>query len=146
MAEGDGVLYNEFKEKVMEGAYNLASGGDTIKVALFSASYNPDKDSDTSYDALSNECSGTGYVAGGATLAGQDVTKDNSNDRGVFDGNDITWSNLGTLSPQPAWAVMYDDTHASNLLIGYWEISTPTNGGDYTIQWSSSPSAIILLT
>jgi hypothetical protein len=39
---------------------------------------------------------------------------------------------------------MYDDTHASDLLIAYWELTTASNGGDYTLQWNAS--GIILLT
>jgi len=149
MAEGDGAIYNNFKEQVMEGIFDLSSGGDTIQVILVSG-YSPDIDADTVYADVSGDeyGAGSGYSVGGETLAGQDVTQDDANDRGVFDGTDLTWSSLGALSPAtPSHTIMYDDTPAApaDPLIAYWELgSTATNGGDYTLQWGAN--GIILLT
>mgnify|MGYP001010736018 FL=1 len=83
-----------------------------------------------------------GYSAGGATLSGAGVTEDTTNDRGVFDASDVTFTgiNVGT----PSHAIMYDDSHASKCLIAYWEVTTPTNGGNYTLQWGAT--GIITLT
>lgn len=153
MAEGDGVLYNGFKEWVMEGVLDLATGGDTLKLTLHQG-YTPNIDTHNDWTDVSGTEYGTanGYTAGGATLAGQDVTVDNTNDRGVFDANDVTWTSLGPLTPTatPSHAILWDDTvttPTADPLIAYWELgSTATNGGNYTIQWSTSPSAIILLT
>lgn len=145
MAEGDGYIYNNFKEQVMEAAFNLLT--DTIKIILVSG-HTPDIDAHTQLTDVSGDeyGAGSGYTVGGETLAGQAVTQDNANDRGVFDGTDQTWSSLGALSPAtPSHAIMYDDTHASDLLIAYWELgTTATNGGDYTLQWGAT--GIILLT
>jgi len=143
MAEGDGYIYNNFKEQVMEGEFDLATGGDTLKLALAS-SYTPDIDAHESWPpATLVEESGTGYTAGGETLANQDVTQDNANDRGVFDADNVTWTGLDVGTP--SHAVLYDDTHVSDLLICYWELgSTPSNGGDYTLQFDAV--GIITLT
>lgn len=142
MAEGDGAIYNNFKEQVMEGVFNLASGGHTIKVGLVTG-HTPDIDAHTQWaDVSANEESGTGYTAGGATLGSQDVTQDNANDLGKFDGADITWSGLDVGTP--SHAIMYDDTAAGDELIAYWELTTASNGGDYTLQWNAS--GIITLT
>ena len=147
MAEGDGALYNNFKEQVMEGEFDLASGADTIKVILVSG-HSTDIDSHTQYTDVSGDeyGAGSGYTVGGETLSNQDTTQDNSNDRGKFDADNLTWSSLGPLSPAtPSHAIMYDSTHGSDLLIAYWELgTTPTNGGDYTLQWNSD--GIILLS
>jgi hypothetical protein len=151
MAEGDGAIYNNFNELVMEGTYNLASGGDTLKLTLHTA-YTPDIDthllwgtagvSSTEYGTAS------GYTAGGKTLTSQDVTQDNTNDRGVFDAADVTWTSLGALSPAtPSHTILWDDTPTSpaDPLIAYWVLgTTATNGGNYTIQWGTN--GIILLT
>jgi hypothetical protein len=147
MAEGDGFIYNNFKERVMAGDFDLSTSGDTIKVILVSA-HTPDIDADSGYSDVSSDEYGTGsgYTVGGATLAGQDVAQNNTADRGEFDATDLTWSSLGALSPAtPSHAIMYDDTHTSNLLIAYWVLgTTATNGGDYTLQWGTN--GIILLT
>jgi len=143
MAEGDGYIYNNFKEQVMEGEFNLASGGDALNLALASA-YTPDIDAHIAFPpATLVEEAGAGYVAGGEVLAGQDVTQDDANDRGVFDATDVTWTGLDVGTP--SHAVLYDEGHASDLLICYWELgTTPSNGGDYTLQFHAN--GIITLT
>lgn len=151
MAEGDGVLYNGFKEYVMEGVFNLATGGHTLKQTLHTA-YTPDIDTHDEWaDAgvSSTEYgTGLGYTAGGATLAGQDVTRDTANDRGKFDATDVTWNSLGPLSPAtPSHTIMRDDTPTTPLdpLICYFVLgTTATNGGNYTLSFGTN--GIILLT
>ena len=151
MAEGDGLIFNNFKEQVMEGIFNLASGGHTIKQTLHTA-YTPDIDTHTIWGdtGVSTTEYGTanGYTAGGKTLAGQDVTQDNTNDRGVFDATDPVWTSLGALSPAtPSHTIQWDDTPTSpaDPLIAVWELgSTATNGGDYTLQFGAN--GILLLT
>jgi len=142
MAEGDGVIYNEFKRGLLAGEYDLATGGDTVKVGLVTG-HTPNIDTHDDWtDVSGDEESGTGYSAGGETLGSQQVTEDTSNDLGKFDGADVTWSGLDVGTP--SHAIMYDDTHASDQLIAYWELATASNGGDYTLQWNSS--GIITLT
>ncbi len=153
MAEGDGVLYNGFKRYLMEGVFNLDAAGDVLQLTLHTA-YTPDVDAHVLWaDAgVSSTEYGTadGYTAGGKVVGSQVVTQDDSNDRGVFDAADVTWTALGPLTPAtPSDCILWDNTPATPLdpLIAYWELDvTATNGGDYTIQWSTAPSAIILLT
>lgn len=142
MAEGDGLIYLDFKDQLLKEGHQMAS--DVLKMALFTSSYTPNQDTDTTFAGLSNECTGTGYTAGGETIANQAVTTDAANDRVLVNGDDVTWSSLGALSPQPAWAVLYNST--SGRLIAYWEVATLTNGGDFTLQFSSSPAAILMVS
>ncbi|MCK4828828.1 hypothetical protein KA005_74575 [bacterium] len=142
MAEGDGFIYDEFKTELMKKGYDLSI--DPVKISLHSSVYVPNLATHTVIADVGNECAGTGYTAAGAVIANPAVTKDVTNHRGVFDGDDVLWSGLGALSPQPAYAVAYDT--ANNKLIAYWEITTLTNGGDYKLQFSAVPSAILLLS
>ena len=144
MAEGDGVIYNEFKRALLAGEIDLSgdSTGHQIKVALVTG-YTPLIDTDIDWgDVSAAELSGTGYTTGGKVLGSKAVTTDTTNDRGKFDAANVTWTGLNAGTP--SHAVMYDDTHAANDLIAYWIVTTPTNGGDYTLQWHSD--GIILLT
>jgi len=147
MAEGDGALYNNFKEQLMEGVFQLQSGGHTIKAILVSG-YTPDIDTHTQYSDVSGSEYSTGdnYTEGGETLTSQDTTQDNDNDRGKFDAANVTWSSLGALDPAtPSHVILYDDTATNDELIGYWALgTTATNGGDYTIAWHAD--GIVLLT
>lgn len=140
MAQGDGALYNEFKEELLLG--NIDMDGHTFKVILVTG-YTPNIDTHSALaDVSANEESGTGYTAGGATLANKAVTKDTTNDRAKFDADDVTWTglNVGT----PSHGILYDDTHATDCLVAYWEVTTATNGGNYTLQFGAN--GILLLT
>lgn len=144
MAEGDGVAYNVFKAALLNGEVDLSadSTGHVIKVILVTG-YSPDIDAHASYsDVSGDEESGTGYSAAGETLASQVVTQDNANDRADFDADDVTWTGLDVGTP--SHAIMYNDDHASDLLMMYWEVTTASNGGDYTLQWHAD--GILLLT
>lgn len=153
MAEGDIVVYNDLKEQLFLKVHNFASGGDTVKVTLHTG-YTPNIDthqvwadtgvSSTEYGTAS------GYTAGGKTLANKSVTQDNTNDRALFDADNVLWTTLGALSPAtPSHALIWNDTPTSpaDPLVAYVVLgTTATNGGDYTIAWSTSPSAILSLT
>jgi len=140
MAEGDGVIFNSFKGGLLGGGFDLAN--DTLKISLVAA-YTPDIDADTAWttttDPGSLEFAATGNYAA-ATVAGNSVSTDTSNNHGAFDANDITWSslNLGASSASPSHAVLWDDTHASDALICYWEVTTASNGGNYTLQFNAA--------
>lgn len=133
MAQGDGAIYNEAKKEFLNGALNLA--GQTLKVMLVTG-YTPNIDTHTGYSSVSSfEVTGTGYTTGGVTLTTKSVTKNTTSDRGVFDADDAAWTglNIGT----PGHAILYSDSHASKCVIAYWEVTTPTNGGNYTLQFNA---------
>jgi len=139
MAEGDPVAYNSFKKGLLDGTFDLVN--DTLKLTLHTG-YTPDIDSHTqrSHVSATEYSTADGYTANGKTISGGVNSQDNSNDRGKFDATDVTWTALGALTPAtPSHAILWDDTAANDELIAYWELgSTATNGGDYTIQWSSN--------
>lgn len=135
----------------MEGVFNLATGGHTLKLTLHT-SYTPNIDSHGLWGdsgvSSTEYTTASGYTAGGKTLGSQDVTQDDTNDRGKFDAADVTWTSLGPLSPAtPSHAILWDDTPSSpaDPLICYWALgTTATNGGDYTLAFGTN--GIILLT
>ena len=130
------VIYNSFKQKIMDGSIDLDT--DTIKVALVIASYTPDQDNHESFADITNEVSGTGYTAGGATLSNVSITKDNTDNEGVFDADDVTWSN-STITARGA--VVYKDsgTPATSWLICYIDFGSDYSSvaGDFKITWNS---------
>jgi len=135
-----GVAYNEVKRALLAGEIDLDAH--TLKIALVAA-YTPNIDTHNGWaDISANEESGTGYTAGGKTLASLAVTEDTTNDRGKFDAADVTWTGLDVGTP--SHAVLYDDTHATKCLIAYWPITTASNGGDYTLQFHAD--GILLLS
>jgi len=141
MAEGNATVYNSFKEALLKGECDLDS--DTLKIILVDGG-TPDIDADASYSDIASgeECSGTGYTAGGETLANPVIAIDSGSDLAALDADDVTWSSLDAGTP--TYAILYDDTHATDQLIAYWELGRASNGGDYTLQWNAS--GIVTLT
>jgi hypothetical protein len=135
-------LYNNFKEQLLLGAHNLDTA--TLKVTLH-AGYTPDIDAHDYFDDVSGtEESGTGYTAGGITVANTVVAQDNTNDRASLDGDNVTWTGLNVGTPSHAILRVDTGTATTSTLIGYWAVTTPSNGGDYTLAFDST--GIVLLT
>lgn len=131
------VIYNSAKQKLMDGSIDLDT--DTIKVALVTASYSPSQDDHEFFDDITNEVTSSNYAAGGSALANKAVTKDNTNNRGVFDADDLSWSSV-TFSPRAA--IIYKDTGnaATSPLIAYIDFGSDqvVSSGTFSIHWSSS--------
>jgi len=131
------VIYNSFKSKIMDGSIDLDT--DTIKVALVTSSYTPNQDSHEDYADLTNECSGAGYTAGGATLANKAVTTDDTDNEGVFDADNVTWSSSTIASARGA--VVYKDSgvDATSWLICYLDLGADYSSvaGDFTLTWDA---------
>lgn len=142
---------NDFKEGLMEAQFDL--GNDTIRVLLLddSTAYTFDPDAHefvADILAVANEMSGTGYTR--KTLGSKQVTEDTTDDEGVFDGGDITWSgiNAGTIQTVVVYKqvggddntpgddpviVVLDDDSAGSLST----LPLPTNGTDVVLQWAT---------
>jgi hypothetical protein len=131
------VLYNIFKSELLKGNIDLEN--DTIRVALLTSSYTPNIDTHKDFADLTNEVSetGTGYTAGGKALTTKAVTKDTTDDEGVFDADNVTWADSSITA---RYAVIYKDTGvaATSTLIGYIDFATNqiSDSGDFTIQWA----------
>ncbi len=84
------------------------------------------------------EVSGTGYTAGGAALANKTVTQDNTDNEGVFDADDVTWS---TSTITARGAVLYKDggSAATRYLICYIDFGADksSEAADFTLQWNA---------
>jgi len=135
MASG---IFNQFKYNCLAGLVDLdGSGAHDIKVALLSSSYTFNADHSYWSDVSSYEVSGTGYTAGGQSLNNKSVTKDNANDKAVFDADDVTWSN-STITAR--YAVLYDNTLINKDLIACFDFGEDksSSNGDFTIQWSAN--------
>lgn len=130
------VIYNSFKAKIMDGSIDLNT--DTIKVALVTSSYTPDQDAHDFFDDVTNEVSGSGYTAGGATLANLAVTADNTDNEGVFDADDVTWSS-STITARGAVIYKSTGTASSSPLICYIDFGEDkvSSAGNFTITWNA---------
>lgn len=131
-------LYGNFLLKALNKEVDFDS--DTIKVALLTSSYTPNQDThDYFNDVSANEVSGTGYTAGGATLASKTATYDAGTNVIVLDAADITFSS-STITAR--YAVVYGSTGTASTspLIGFVDFGSDqsSTNGNFTITWDST--------
>ena len=131
------VIYNVFKKYIMNGAIDLDT--DTIHVALVTSTYTPDQDAHDFFNDVTNEVSGTGYTAGGSALANKAVTADNTDNEGVFDADDVSWT---TSTITARGAVLYKKrggASSADELICYLDFGSDkiSTAGTFTIAWNA---------
>ena len=144
------VVPHSFKSELLSGTHNFATGGDSFKLALYTAgSGSPYAATATAYSSgVANEVSsggGSGYTTGGAALASQAVVTGTGT--APVDFANLTFSSA-TFSA--AYGVIYNDDKSDKLcvVLDFGGTKTATNG-DFTIVFPdpSTPSnAIISLT
>ena len=130
-----------------EGASHVANAAvdwdtDTINVMLTTSTYVPNQDTHNFRDDVTNEITGTGYVAGGAALAGKTRTYDAGTNEVRLDATDLTWTGL-----DPAAAFRYGVIYkarggaaSADELVAYIDFGADQDpgGSDFTIQWAAT--------
>lgn len=134
------VIYNRFKMGLLQGDFDFLDAGDDIKVALTTSSYSPDVDAHEDFADITNEVPGTGnYTSGGQSVANQTVTQDDTDDEGVFDGDDISWANSTIANAR--YGIIYQDTGtpATSLLIAALDFVSDqsTSNTEFKITWNA---------
>ena len=141
-----------FPVELLSGTHNFASGGDTFKIALYTA--NPYTTSSTVFSSTSEVSSGGGsqYPTGGNTLASQAVS--NVNNVATVDFADSVFGSVTPATFTAAFGAIYNTTSSEKLVVvlDFGGNKTCTNG-TFTITFpnptSGTPSgsdAIISIT
>lgn len=112
---------------------------DTIKVALVANTYTPNQDTHTYFSDITGEITGTGYSAGGATLASKTITYTAATNVIALDAADVTWAS-STITAR--YAVIYDSTGtaSASALLGYVDFGADqsSSSGNFTITWDAN--------
>lgn len=129
-----------FKVDLFGGVHNfLNSGGDTFKLALFTSSATLGA-STTAYSS-SNEASGTGYTAGGATLTRVDPTS--SGTTGFVDFADLTFS---TVTITANGCLIYNSSDSDKAVYtGAFGSDKTATAGDFVIQFPAADASNAIL-
>lgn len=138
-------VYNSFKLNLIDTSTKINFSSDTIKVALVTSTYSPSIDNHDFFNDITNEVVGTGYTAGGATLASKTVTQDNTNDKAVFDAADVTWT---TSSITARGAILYKSTGVASTspLIGYIDFGADKTSDGGTFQITINTSGLLTIS
>lgn len=131
------VVYGPALAALASGSINW--GSDTIKVALATSSYTPDQDAHVFFNDITNEVTGTGYTAGGATLGSKTSNYTSGTNTQVLDAADTSWT---TSTITARYAIIYKSTGTSSTspLIGYvnFGADVSSSGGTFQITWDAA--------
>jgi len=131
--------YNKFQGFVGYlglGAVNLNT--DTFKVYLSNAAPSASADdvkTDLAEITMTNEVN---HGAGGGDVQN---TYSETTGTGTFAGTDVTFAASGGSVGPFQYVVLYDDTHASDILVSWWDYAsalTLSAGDSFTVDFGSS--------
>lgn len=116
---------------------------DVFKMLLVDGTYTPDQTNHRYKSSVSGEVTGTGYTAGGFTLAtGLTISYNATTKLFAFDAVDAIWP-AATITPYKG--IVYDNTPATDAtrpLVGWVDFGSLTGitsiAGDFTATWDSS--------
>ena len=113
---------------------------DAIKVALCTSTYTPAQDTHDYFNDITNEITGVGYTAGGATLANCTSGYTAGTNVQKLDADDAAWV---TATITARYAIIYDaqtGVAATSPLIAYVDFGTDvvSTGATFTITWAAA--------
>ena len=134
-------LYGKFGANVLGGeagadAFQMDYLSDTIKATLHTSTYTPNIDTDeVKADATNELTTANGYTAGGQALTTKTVSYNATGNVTTFSADDFSWTASGG-SLVFRYVVFWDDTIASDPLIGYIDAGAQTvaDGNTFTVD------------
>jgi hypothetical protein len=129
-------LYNHTAKLFADGSNAV---GDTYKVKLYATATFDAADTTLAGITGTEATTGTGYTAGGETLANVAVTTVTTNDA-KFDADDVTWTASGG-SITASYGVIYNDTDANDPPLAFVDFDGSQSAGDGTdfkIVWDAN--------
>ena len=134
------AICTSFKQELLVGTHNFtATSGDTFKIALYTSSASMGA-STTAY-STSNEISGTGYSAGGATLTSSTPVLDGST--AVCDFADVSFTSASFTANG---CLIYNDTQSDKAVcvVAFGGDKT-VSSGTFTIQFPAAAASTAIV-
>jgi len=123
--------FTDFANQLLSGTHELGASSDVVKVYLASATPSADDTTKASVAEISAE---NGYPSGGS-----DIT--NVVSAAKLKGTDVVFTASGGTVGPFRYAVIYNDTAASDNLIAWWDYGsavTLQDGETFTVDFGSS--------
>lgn len=128
------TFFENFKERMAKGEFNLHT--DTLKIYLSNAT--PSTSADDVKADLAEITAENGYTAGGVDT--QNTVSETAGVASIIGVDVVITASGGTFGPF-RYVVLYDDTHASDALVGWWDYAsaiTPNAPDTFTTDFGSS--------
>lgn len=130
------LIYNSAVDDMARGAIDFDT--DTFKVLLVTSSYTPNKDTHDRRDDVTNQVTGTGYTAGGATCT-VTVVKDTANDKVTISLGAVSWSSSTITARAAVYYKARGGASSDDELVAYNDFGSDisTTGGTFAIAAST---------
>lgn len=145
MARGDFIIFEEFALNIGLEEFQLET--DVLKLGIVDSTITPAADDATPTwgDYSANEVStGGGYTAGGEIVANNTYTE--AAGVGTLDGDNIVIAQDGSGFTDAYWGILYDDTNATDMAIGFYEFDGPVSEVAGAININFNASGILTIT
>ena len=132
--------FNAFVENLAEKVFHI--GSDTLKVMLTNAA--PSASNSVKAD-LTEISAGNGYTSGGTAATISSSAQTSGTYKLVL--ADVVFTAAGGSIGPFRYAVLYDDTAASDQLIGHWDYGssiTISSGETFTVDFNASTGIMTL--
>jgi hypothetical protein len=130
------LIYNSAPDQMVRGHIDFDSN--TFKAMLVTSTYTPNKDTHDFRNHVTNEVSGTGYTAGGATST-VTVTKDTANDRVTIQFGAISWASSTITARGCVYYRSRGGASSADELICYADFGSDvsSSGGTFAVAAST---------
>ena len=118
---------------------------DTVKVMLCASSYTPAQDTHRYKSDVTNEVTGTGYIAGGATLTAKVVSYDAASNTLKLTADAIVWA-TSTITARYAVFYISTGTDATSPLLAYWDFGADQSSAAGSFTLTPAAGGIVTLT
>ena len=136
------AMATSFKVGILNGSFNFGSGtSQTFKIALYTSSATLSA-STTAYSAT-NEVSGTGYSAGGATLTVSQVPT-STGTTAFLSFSDVNWS-TATITARGALIYLANGTTNPAVAVLDFGGDKTSTAGNFTIQFPTADASNAIL-
>ena len=117
---------------------NIDFDTNTFKAMLVTSSYTANKDTHDKRDDVTNEASGTGYTAGGATST-VTVTKDTANDKVTIQFGAVSWATSTITARGCVYYKSRGGASSADELVAYNDFGSDvsSSGGTFSVAAST---------
>ena len=132
------MINNSFKAALLNAVHDFDT--DLYHLILVTNAYTPDQDAHTHRDDITNEVSGTGYTAGGAEIENMVVSQDNTNNRGVVDSDDVSWTAATITARRGVMCQINGGEASADPIVGDWDFGgdIASTGGTFLVAVNAS--------
>jgi len=130
------LIYNSAPDEMARGDIDFDTN--TFKAMLVTSAYVASKDNHDFRDDVTNEVSGTGYTAGGATSA-VTVTKDTANDRVTIQFGAVSWASSTITARGCVYYKSRGGASSADELVAYADFGSDvsSSGGTFSVAAST---------